>query len=254
MNIDRKDWDIWDNTTFKTTSYHKNFDLVNDDESIITEYSGTISLIRLADYLPPLLMGEFELSTWNIALGKNFDADFMKLIKSHKIENTYGELVKVIKNKELNVENYNKIVFVPNLVLRPDFRKRGITEEFIELLYREFYGENNAIIALVKPLQDNPIDADVYYNQKFVEVHQSLQNYHDILVVPSVKYYSLDELLQKKDTEINEYKLFSVASRCGFTRLGESHLFILSPEKTVQRIKEKQEYGKKLNTKTHVKE
>jgi len=247
MEISRKDWDIWDNTTFKTISYHKNFDLVNDDESLITEYSGTISLIRLADYKPPLIIGEFELSTWNIGLGKKFNVNFNKLIKSHKMEVAYSELMKVIKGGNIDIYQYDKIVLIANLVIRPDFRKCGLTEEFVELLYREHFNDNNAIIALVKPLQDNPIDADFYYNNKIVEVHNSLQNYNDIEIIPSVKYYSLNDLLEKKDVETNEYKLFSVATRCGFNRISESYLFQFTAEKTIERMNVKREYSKKIN-------
>lgn len=248
MLIDKKYWGIWDNTTFKTVCYHKNFDLVNDDESLITEYSGTISLIRLAEYKSPLLMGEFELSEWNVGLGLKFEANLVKLVKKHKSEVLYTELLRLIKNNEIDITKYKKIVFIANLIVRPDYRKFGITEEFIELLYREHYNEGDAIIALVKPLQDNPIDNDYYFNQKIVEVKLSLQNNNEIEFIPALDYYSLNNLLVKRDTETNEYKLFSVAARCGFSRIGESYLFIYSPEKTVQRMIEKKEYVKKINT------
>jgi hypothetical protein len=238
---------IWDNTTFKTVSYHKNFDLVNDDESLITEYRGTISLIRLSEYKPPLIMGEFELSEWNVGLGIKFETDLIKLVKKHKLEVLYAELLNMIKTKKIDITKYKKIVFLANLIIRPDFRKFGLTEEFIELLYREHYNEGDAIIALVKPLQDNPIDKDYYYNQKIVEIHLSLQNNNEIEFLPAVDYYKLNELLEKKDTETNEYKLFSVAAKCGFSRIGESYLFEYSPEKTVQRMIEKREYVKKVN-------
>jgi len=248
MHIDKKYWGIWDNTTFKTVCYHKNFDLVNDDESLITEYSGTISLIRLAEYKPPVIMGEFELSEWNVELGIKFEADLIKLVKKHKAEILYSELLNVIKSKEIDITKYKKIVFVTNLIVRPDFRKFGLTEEFIELLYREHYSEGDAVIALVKPLQDNPLDKDHYFNQEIVEVKLSLQNYNEIEFVPAVDYYKLNELLEKKDTETNEYKLFSIAVRYGFSRIGESYLFNYSPEKTVQRMIEKREYVKKVNS------
>ena len=248
MNIERKYWNIWDNITFKTICYHKNFDLVNDDESLITEYCGTISLIRLAEYKPPLLMGEFELSTWNIKLGYKFDANINKLIKNHKNEFIYKELLNVIKNGDIDINNFNKIVFVNNIVLRPEFRKYGLTEELVELLYREHYATDNTIIALVIPLQNNPIDKEYYFEDKIVELRPSLQNYNEIELIPSVEYYRLKDLLEKKDTETNEYKLFSVAAKCGFTRIGESYLFQYSPDKTIQRMIEKREYKLKLNS------
>jgi|ERR1035437_492361 hypothetical protein len=248
MNIEKKYWDIWDNITFKTISYHKNFDLVNDDESLITEYCGTISLIRLAEYKPPLLMGEFELSTWNFKLGRKFNANIDKLIKSHKNEFIYTELMNVIKNGNIDVNNFNKIVFVNNIILRPEFRKNGLTEELVELLYREHYATDNAIIALVMPLQNNPTDKEYYFEKKIVEIKLSLQNNREIEFVSSIKYYCLNDLLEKKDVETNEYKLFSVAAKCGFTRIGESYLFQYSPEKTIQRMIEKREYKLKLNS------
>lgn len=248
MHIDKKYWGIWDNTTFKTVCYHKNFDLVNDDESLITEYSGTISLIRLSEYKPPIIMGEFELSEWNVGLGVKFEADLIKLVKKHKSEILYSELLRLIKNNEIDITNYKKIVFIANLIIRPDYRKLGLTEEFIELLYREHYNEGDAIIALVKPLQDNPIDKEHYFNQKIVETKLSLKNNNEIELTPAVDYYKLNQLLIKKDTETNEYKLFSIAARCGFSRIGESYLFNFTPEKTVQRMIEKREYVKKANT------
>ena len=248
MHIDKKYWGIWDNTTFKTTCYHKNFDLVNDDESLITEYRGTISLIRLAEYKPPVIMGEFELSEWNVGLGVLFEADLMKLIKKHKADVLYSELLKVIKNEDIRLTNYRKVVFVTNLIVRPDFRKFGLTEEFVELLYRQYYRDDEAIIALVLPLQDNPIDKDHYFNQEIVEVKLSLQNNNEIEFVPAVDYYKLNELLEKKDSETNEYKLFSVATKCGFSRIGESHLFMYNSNKTMERMIEKREYVKKVNS------
>jgi hypothetical protein len=192
-------------------------------------------------------MGEFELSEWNVGLGIKFETDLIKLVKKHKLEVLYTELLNMIKTKKIDITKYKKIVFLANLIIRPDFRKFGLTEEFIELLYRKHYNEGDAIIALVKPLQDNPIDKDYYYNQKIVEIHLSLQNNNEIEFIPAVDYYKLNDLLEKKDTETNEYKLFSVAARCGFNRIGESYLFNFSPERTMQRMIEKREYVKKVN-------
>src|ERR1035437_2613914 len=199
-----KNWNIWDNLTFKTIQYNKNFDMVNNNESFITEYCGTISEIRIGDYKPPIIVGEYTISLWNIELGKKFNADFNKLINEHHVEDIYNELLKITKNKDIDIINYNKIAFITTLVIHPDYRKHEITEEFIEFIYRNFYAENNAIIALIKPFQ-------------------------------------------KKDTEINEYKLFSIAAKCGFSRINDSYLFIYSPEKTFERMLKKKEHYKKIN-------
>lgn len=243
--MDRKDWNLWNNITFKTQGYRKNFDLVNDNENIITEYEGTVSEIRIQEQKPPLIIGEYGFSVWNIALGKKFGVNFDKLIKEHSIENTYGELIDVIKKKDLNIDEYKKLVLVHTFVVRKDYRKRGITEEMVEMLYRDFYCDNVAIIVLAKPFQNNPIDADFYSKRKSVLVREKLK-ITDGIKVPAMEYYSLNELLESTDTEMIEYKLFSIVSKCGFKRIDDSFLFILSPEKVLERMEEKHNHTKLL--------
>ena len=239
--MEKQDWNLWNNVTFKTQGYRKNFDIVNTNENFITEYDGTIAEIRLEKRKPPRQIGEYGFSVWNIGLGSRFAVDFNKLIKEHALEDTYSELVRVIKKKEINVKDYKKIVLVHTFILSKDYRKRGITEEFIEMLYRDFYCDDVAIIMLVKPFQDNLIDADFYFNSKYVLVREELKMAG--IAVPAPEYYSLNELTEKTDTEINEYKLFAAAHKCGFQRINESYLFLFTPEKIEERMLEKQEFS-----------
>ncbi len=232
----RKDWILWTNITFKTESYRKNFDFICDNESYITEHSGTIMEVRISENKPPLIIGEFGISVWNTGLGRKFSVDFNQLLADHSFESGYKELSDAVKDKSIDFNDYKKIVLVQTFILRSDYRKRGITEEFTEYLFRDFYDENVAIIALFKPFQDNPIDHDYYLNQKTIPVKENLDDLNDIKYIPAVDYYSLNELLEKKDKESNEYHLFSVASKCGFKRIGDNCLFLFSPEKTIERM------------------
>jgi hypothetical protein len=216
---------------------------VNDDENIITEYDGSVSEVRIAEQKPPITIGEYGFSIWNIDLGLKFGVDFNKLIKEHAIENTYAELRDMIMKKELDINNFKKVVLIHTFILRKDYRKRGITDEFIEMFYRDFYCKNTAIIALIKPFQDNPIDADYFYKRKVVQVKESIKPL-EIVNVPAFEYYNLNELMERTDREINEYKLFAIASRCGFSRIDGSYLFTYSPENTIARMMAKREYSK----------
>jgi len=224
--------------TFKTQSYRKNFDFVNDNENIITEYDGCVSKLRIDNRKPPLIIGEYGFSVWNIELAKKLKINLNKLITKRVIENTYSELIDIIRSKDIEIHRFNKIVFIHTFILQKDYRKLGITEEFIEMFYRDFYGENIAIIALVKPVQNNPIDADFYYNHKSVQLKEDFKS-TKITNIPAYEYYSLNELKEKNDTEMNEYKLFAIANKCGFNRINNSYLFMYSPEKTVERMLEK---------------
>lgn len=245
--MNKKDLKLWNKITFKTQGYRKNFDFVNDNENIITEYDGVVSEIRIAEQKPPFIVGEYGLSVWNIELGKKLNVDFNKLIEDHYFETTYEELMNVIKRNEININNFQKMVLIHSFILHKNYRKRGITEEFVEMIYRDFYNEHTLIIVLVMPFQYNPINADYFFEKKMVHVRERLKS-REGNYIPAMDYYSLQEFVDKKDVETNEYKLFSIAAKCGFNRIDESHLFVFHPQKILDRILEKHEYLKTVKS------
>lgn len=234
-----KDWDLITNLTFKTQSYRKNFDMISENEHFITECDGEITLMQFEQKKQPVIIGEYSFSVWNIGMGNDFNVNFKHLIEEHETENMYGELKSLLNKNIFNINDYNKLILVHSLVISADYRKRGVTEEFVEMLYRDHYDKKNAIIGLFLPFQDNPTDMDYYLNRKSIPIRQNLKVFQPPIDVPAMKYYSLNALLRKRDSELNQYKLFSVASRCGFERLDDSHLFIFTPEKTIERMNEK---------------
>jgi len=248
--MEKENWILWNNITFKTQSYRKNFDIVNQNENFITEHHGVVSEIRIIEKKPPLPIGEYDFSIWNIALGKKFGVDFNKLISEYSFEDTYHDLFKLIQSNKLNINNYKKIILINSFVIHKNYRKRNVTEEFIEMLYRDFYNEDVAIIALVKPVQNNTVDVNYFFNEKFVLIRDTLQK-SDGINVSAKNYYSLDELTEKKDTELNEYKLFTIATKCGFKRIDESYLFYFTPKNIEKRMIEKRKYSHLIEIQKH---
>ena len=182
---------LLNNIVFKTQSFRKNFDLILKNENIITECEGTISELRISERKLPLVIGEYGFSVWNISLAKLLNIDLIKLIKSHELENSYDELIKLIENNKFSIFNYDKIVIIHTLLIHPDYRKSEITEEFIECIYREYHSNNTAIIALVKPIQDNIIDSDFYFNHKTISIKNKIGNTNECNLIPTIEYYSL---------------------------------------------------------------
>ena len=223
------------NVSFKTRCYRKNSDLITENENIITEYSGVINELKMAERKPPFVIGEYGFSVWNIEIGQMLDIDFNKLLKDFAVDDSYTELLNAVNNKLIDITKYRKIVFIHSIILRSDYRKRGITEEFMEFIYRDFYDKDNLIIALVKPFQYNDGEVD-YLNHNFIEISKTIGEVERMEKIPAFEYFSLNDLYDKDDVESNEYRLFSVASKCGFTRLGETHIFKFSPEKTLVRM------------------
>lgn len=232
------DLELWGNITFKTLAYRKNYDFISTNENIITLYEGMISELRLNEKIFPKPIGEYGFTVWNVELAKTLNANIYDLIKEHKAENTYNELIEVIENRGLDVFEYKKIVFLNSFVLKKEYRKRGITEELVEMLYRDFYADDVAVIVLAKPFQDNNFDGDFFLKDRQVRLNDTRNRSNEYLV-PAADYYSLTELLDNKDSELNEYKLFAIANNCGFWRLSETNLFILKPEKIIKRLQKK---------------
>lgn len=244
--MNKQDWKLWNKLTFKTLSYRKNFDMIDNNENYITEYEGLITKLMINERKPPYVVGEYGFSVWNINMGVKYNTDFRELLLKHEFEDTYSELISAIDNDGINIYDYDKIILIHNVTIAKDFRKRGVVEELTEMFYRDFYGEKIAIIVLAKPFQNNKIDLDFFSKHKYVSVKESL-NILEAQKVPSMKYYSLDELMEKDDVEKNEYKLFAVASKCGFQRIGDSYLFLLSPEKVIERFEKKQKMIQPIN-------
>jgi hypothetical protein len=248
--MDRKSWEIWDvlnNITFKTQGYRKNFDLITENENIISEYVGNILMARLSENKPALIIGEYTFSVWDISMSKILKIDLNKLLDAHHMVNAYVELIKMIRAKEININEYDKIVLIHSLVVHPEFRKMGITEEFIEMIYRDYHFDKTAIIAIVQPFQNNVNDLDYYMMQKTVLVRNDYGAPNRSNVLQAAEYYSLQKFIDKTDTEMNEYKLFAVANRCGFNRINSSHLFLLTPDTILERIKKKKEINKHID-------
>lgn len=235
MNI--SELNLWSNITFKTKFYRKNFDLFSKNENIITEYQGEISFTdkeRMLNNKFPLLIGEYSFSVWDIDLAILFNVDLNKLLNDNKIQNPYFELLSEINLHSFDITKYSKMIVIHSLLIHPDYRKKGVTEEFTEFIYRDFYNDKNLIIGYVQPFQHNKIDLDYFLNEKTIQIRENS------IVIPKLEkaktYYKLDEFLRKDDDELSEIMLFALASKCGFERLNDSHLFLFKQQKTLERI------------------
>ncbi|MFW6219413.1 MAG: hypothetical protein ACOC33_00965 [bacterium] len=233
--IKLRELELWDKITFKTTTFSKNSDFLLDNEQFISEHDGEVFKINFDDNKPAKLIGEFGLSIWNITLSNYLNVDLLPLIKTYsKDVDSYSELLKIIENNEFDLSSCKKLIVIQYFVLNDEHRKNKITEEFFEYIFRNFYDDTNTkILCLVKPLQYNEMDYDYFFNIKTIIDKTNNKK------IPAKNFFGLNKYLEKKDRELNEYKLFSVASKCGLKRIGESYLFELKPKKILKRIEEK---------------
>jgi hypothetical protein len=229
--MDLTNMTTWSDLAFKTTTYHKNFDLISKHDSTITEYEGTISRLRIKTREQPIIIGEFSLSLWDVGLSQMLDMDLRGKIKEYSDNESYIELGDLIDYGEFDCLDYKKILIIHSVMLLPEYRNMEVISEFIESMYRSYSEPTTAILAYVKPVQSNVHFLDYYSNKKMTVGNKT---------ITAANYYDIDGFLDKTDEEKNLYKLYTVAVNCGFNRLGISNLFMLDQMKPLERIKDKE--------------
>lgn len=237
MKTHKENIKLWGELTFKTNSYGKNYNIFEENDEFIREYNGEINKISMSGEHPPLIIGEYTFSIWNFYLADKLNVDLISLFHEFDGQDSYVEIINNLNT--INFSGLTYFIVIHSLVIHPKFRKRGVTEEFIEYMYRDFFTPQNKIMALVKPIQLNKIDFDYYFKQKNVKFREGMDIDSPYKILPASKYFGLNEFLEKNDSEMNDYKLFSVASRCGFRRINQSYLFKLNPSKIHERIVKK---------------
>ena len=234
-----EDVELWKNLTFKSICYHRNFDLTIPNENIITEYDGNILKVRIKEKKLPVTVGEFSYSTWNLRLGRNLKFKIKKLFEIYSDEIQYEAFVEQLKNKNIKLKEYDKLVFIDRIVLHDRFRKHDICDEFMEFIYRNYYDSKTLIVTYIKPVQEDLVDEEFYLNYKQIQVKENIKSILPVKNVLARDYYKLDEFMINYDKEISTYKLFALATKCGFERVNESKIFIYNTNHTIKRLKYK---------------
>jgi len=232
-----EDMKLWKNITFKSICYHKNSDLTIPNENIITEYDGNILKIRLKEKKSPMIIGEFNYSIWNLKLGRNLKFNLKNLFDIYSNEIQYEAFVEELKDIKIN--EYDKLVFIDRIVLHNQFRKHGICDEFMEFIYRTHYNSKTLIVSYIKPIQEDLVDDEFYFNYKQIPIKEHFKTTLPVKNIIARDYYKLDEFMVDYDKEISTYKLFNVAVKCGFERVNDSNIFIYYPKHTIKRLKYK---------------
>lgn len=241
--------DLWNRLTFKTVNYSKNFDTIIKNENYITEHEGVITEVRIDDNKPPFIAGEYGFSVFNLKFSRLYNIDLNNVVEEYGDMDSYSELHKLIENNIINFKNIDRLILIHRFMLHSNYRKKEVFDEFIEYMFRDYvFNTNNKMLMLVKPIQLNHMDWDLYKRGKNIKVKHQIGKNSDYDMIPSYQYYGLDEFIKKEDDEFNEYKLFSIASRCGFVRLDDSYLFEFKEDKILRRFEKKNEtYNKTIN-------
>lgn len=216
------------NITFKSTSYIRNYDFFNNGDNVIIETDGSILLTNINAKVKSTLIGEYSTSLWNLDLMRLMGNDINNLLVETEGQIIYDQFNECIINKNIDLNDYDRILFIHTVVIHSNYRKKGVFFEFIESIYRTYYTNKTLILILAKPFQNNDMDEDYYRLRKEVVV--------DNKPISALKYYSLNQYYDKTDTELNEYKLYNIVNKCGFDRLSNTNLFKLNIDRFLTKL------------------
>lgn len=227
---------------FKPLAFCRNFDMFTIDDSFVQNISGEINETNIAERALPTLIGEFTINIYNVSLANYFGAniiDEFELNAETSIIN--NEIFKVVKNG-LDINKYNKIIYINNLIFVPNRRGYNIVDEFIEFVFRTYYTMDTLILFYVKPFQYIHDDFNYFSTIKTVDIRNNIKT-KSYKKISANLFYGLDGLKNNEsDEEIETYKIYSIASRNGLHRIDNSDIFEMrNIEKILKRIKQKKE-------------
>lgn len=224
---------------FKYIAHHTNFNILTNTDHFLTDYTGDVIKLRFMENKPPLIIGDFSFSVWNFDLANKMNINVFDTFLDYPSNHPYSEIHTIYKTNPNLFYKIKKMVLIHTLILHPDYRGKNISEEFVEFIYRAFYDEDNLILLNATPLQYNEEDF-LYFNiYKTIELKNDIHDDDNILKIKAKEYYNLDDL-SKDDLEIDTYKVYGIAARCGFNRLSDTSIFKLEDYKILNRILYKQ--------------
>lgn len=241
----KRESDIINNIVFKSTSYDRNYDFGLKNDSYVKTIQGYINFIQTGIHRPTMPIGEYLYNVFNVSLAKNNKVNFIELLNDWcETNEIYIDLIDLFKTNKIDANKYNKIVYIPTLILNDKFRKQNVADEFVKYIKREFYGENVLILFLVKPFQQIEDDFNYFCTERTIEIkaYEKCDNYvefeanvneinnkskHSITIykIPALRYYNLGGELFNTDHEISQYKLYAHAQKLGLTKIDDTNIF-----------------------------
>jgi hypothetical protein len=223
--------------SFKFTQYHRNFDFFDIGDSYVNYIDGSISFVSTDGKSYPKQIGEYNIIKFSLNVAREVNVNIKNIIQNNDDE-IYDDLKKIIKTKNhINLENYDNLYFINNFILAENYRKKDISFEFFEKIYRMFYNERTLILMLVKPFQYIEDDYEYFLNEKTITIKPDGKNTKNIKI-PAGEYYSLKNL-PFDDVEYSTFKLYAQAKNIGLNRIGNTGIFKFQPDVIKNRMKYK---------------
>lgn len=219
---------------FEYSLSHKNWGLVDEDEPFELFYEGHITKLFSPTY--PKSVGMFELMIYELDKAKKQDQLDPMIEMMHDLSRDFNSRFtnfnKLIDDIDLEFKEKDKIIFLKNVIIHPDYRGQKIMDELIKSIYITHYSKNSLFLLNSFPLQVIHDELINYTNEYYIDILDGNNNSNNVTVG---KYFKLNELPTEYD-EIIDYKLFGRMQKLNFTKFGDTSYFYLKDEKDLLKL------------------
>ncbi len=222
---------------FEYSLSHKNWGLVDEDEPFELFYEGHITKLFEPTY--PKSIGMFELMIYEFDKARQLD-QFEPMLEmmndlSKDIKSRFTNISKLINDIDLDFKDKDKIIFLKNVIIHPDYRGQNVLDELIKSIYITHYSKNSLFLLNSFPLQVIEDELSYYNNNYFIDVLDD-NNSKNVTVG---EYFKLNNLPKEYD-EIIDYKLFGRMQKLNFAKFENTSYFYLKEEKDILKLFKKQ--------------
>lgn len=232
--------------SFEYNLNHKNWGFIDDDEPFEQFYEGNITALFSPDY--PKTIGVFELVVYELDKAKRFN-QFNTLIEtisdlSNDYTSRFTNINKVINDHYLDFKGSEKVIYLKNVIIHPDYRGSNVLDELIKSIYITHYNKNSLYLVNSFPIQVVKEELEYYFDDFYMDIIDGHSGHTTNVKVGD--YFKLKDLPQDYD-EMIDYKLFARMQKLNFKKFDNTHYFYLEKEEDIMKLF-KDDYEKVSNT------
>lgn len=204
-------------------------------------YEGKITKIFEPDY--PINIGLFDLDILNLRGARKFNC-YHELLDNtindeDHFDGSYEDAVYGIESARIDLDKYDRVVFLKNLILLPKYRKHDILPELIKSIYLSHYTYKTLFMVSARPVQSLKDKIESYYSDYFI--HVPVDGYvKDDGTIPEREtvnvgeYYELNKL--PEEDEGHYYKLFAKLQKLNLKQMADTPLFYFQTENDILKM------------------
>ncbi len=206
----------------------------------VTISDNNVMLNKTKERKPNELIGSYKLININNRLHLKLNKN---LFNFAGFRDEYVSSLKVLIENNIDIinERYDNIIFINNLILKKEYRGKGVFEEFVKHIYRTYFNSSTLIVFLIAPIQEYKNLFFLYRVMFKVTIRDSLKSL-TLKEIPMDEYYQLKDFDGNYDLEDVKLKLYSLAQKSGLDMYNVEGLFYINETRILKKFNDSEAF------------